>query len=363
MTYFVNLVQRGISANTHPVSGRSGKGYGTAVNSPQHGGVVFRMSLQDYMNAAHDICGNPIAGQQWVPEFIQEAGAQAQTRPKCDRCPKPSVAIWDRYPFCADHAPANATWYDENERAAAGVTAQSGPNAPDVLPKVVEAPMTPGVVDKKAETQLPREQFAPSFVGSAEETSGAATGPAAPKIMPEVPATTGPSGPLEIPPAGFVAGSTGPSGAPPPEGPSGPITETGPTGVSGAAQAPPAVASPRVEPVAQPQHQEQKPDAVSVVAAITEGVIKAVVPQLEKIVEQKIAAAASPPAPPAQQPRARSSAPKKKPAAPKTKEPTEFQKLQTEAKGLGINLFGKGKEQLVKEIAEKKGAGANAQPE
>jgi hypothetical protein len=338
MTYFVNLVQRGISANTHPVSGKSGKGYGTAVNSPQHGGVVFRMSLQDYMNAAHDICGNPIASQQWVPEFVQEAGAQAQTRPKCDRCPKPSVAIWDRFPFCADHAPANATWYDENEHAAHGVTAQSGPNAPDVLPKVVEQPMTPGVVDPRQQKDLPREQFAPSFVGSAEETSGAATGLAAPKVMPEVPATTGPSGPLEIPPAGFVAES-------------GPPTETGPTGVVGV---PPAAASPK--------HQEQKADAVTVVQAITKGVIDAVLPQLEKIVEQKLAA--SPPATPPARTKTRSSAPKKKPAATKTaKEPSEFQKLQTEAKGLGINLYGKGKAQLEKEIAEKKGAGANAQPE
>jgi hypothetical protein len=327
MTYFVNLVQRGISANTHPVSGKSGKGYGTAVNSPQHGGVVFRMSLQDYMNAAHDICGNPIASQQWVPEFVQEAGAQAQTRPKCDRCPKPSVAIWDRFPFCADHAPANATWYDENEHAAHGVTAQSGPNAPDVLPKVVEQPMTPGVVDPRQQKDLPREQFAPSFVGSAEETSGAATGPAAPKVMPEVPATTGPSGPLEIPPAGFVSGATGP------------IQETGPTGVSGAPQAPPAATSPK----------EQKADAVTVVQAITKGVIDAVLPQLEKIVDERLSK--QQPLEPA--PAKRTPRPPKKKAAPPVKEPSEFQKLQQKAKALDIPIFGKGREALEAAIKEK----------
>jgi hypothetical protein len=183
MTYFVNLVQRGISANSHPVSGKSGKGYGTAVNSPQHGGVIFQMSLQDYMNAAHDLCGNTIAGQQWVPEFVMEAGAQAQARPKCDRCPRPSVAIWDRFPFCEITRPPMRR----------GTTKASGrhrqrhrrrPDSPDVLPKVNEPPMTPGVVDKKAQADLPREQLAPSFVGSEDENAGAATGPKAPVSCP-----------------------------------------------------------------------------------------------------------------------------------------------------------------------------------
>jgi hypothetical protein len=336
MTYFVNLVQRGIAANSHPVSGKSGKGYGTAVASPAHGGVIFKMSLQDYMNAAHDLCGNTIAGQQWVPEFVMEAGAQAQARPKCDRCQKPSVAIWDRFPFCEDHAPANAVWYDESQRPAP--TAAPAPtNSPDVLPKVNEPPMTPGVVDKRAQADLPREQLAPSFVGSEEETAGAATGPKAPVVMPDPPATTGPassgpdvtgaSGPLEIPPAGFVAGATGP------------VAETGPSGA-----------------VAQPPEQRQKGDAVAVVAAITEGVIKAVVPQLEKLIDDRLKKL-QPPEPAPATPRTRP--PKKKVAAP-AKEASDFQKLQRKAKALDIPIFGKGREALEAAIKEKE---APPQPE
>jgi hypothetical protein len=320
------LVQRGISANSHPVSGKSGKGYGTAVNSPQHGGVIFKMSLQDYMNAAHDLCGNTIAGQQWVPEFIQEAGAQAQARPKCDRCPRPSVAIWDRFPFCEIHAPANATWYDESQRPASAA-APAPADSPDVLPKVNEPPMTPGVVDRRAQADLPREQLAPSFVGSEDENAGAATGPKPPVVMPE-PAATGPaasgttgaSGPLEIPPAGFVAGATGPA------------SETGPSGA-----------------VAQPPEQKQKGDAVAVVAAITEGVIKAVVPQLEKMIDDRLKKQQPPePAPAKRTPR-----PPKKKAAPPVKEPSEFQKLQQKAKALDIPIFGKGREALEAAIKEK----------
>jgi hypothetical protein len=334
MTYFVNLVQRGISANSHPVSGKSGKGYGTAVNSPQHGGVIFKMSLQDYMNAAHDLCGNTIAGQQWVPEFVMEAGAQAQARPKCDRCPRPSVAIWDRFPFCEIHAPANATWYDESQRPASAA-APAPTDSPDVLPKVNEPPMTPGVVDKRAQADLPREQLAPSFVGSEDENVGAATGPKAPVVMPDPPATTGPaesgttgaSGPLEIPPAGFVAGASGPA------------AETGPSGA-----------------VAQPPEQKQKGDAVAVVAAITEGVIKAVVPQLQKMIDERLSKQQPPPAPPEK----RTPRPPRKKAAPPVKEPSEFQKLQQKAKALDIRIFGKGREALEAAIKEKE---APPQPE
>lgn len=337
MTYFVNLVQRGISANSHPVSGKTGKSYGTAVSSPQHGGVILRMSLQDYMNAAHDLCGNTIAGQQWVPEFVMEAGAQAQARPKCDRCPKPSVAIWDRFPYCAEHAPANATWYDENERPASAAPAPaasvSGPAAADTLPRVDEAPMTPGVRDKKAETDLPREQLAPSFVGSEDENAGAATGPKPPVILPE-PAATGPA-------------ATGPTET-------GPITETGPSGVSGTTQPPPATASERVEPAAHPQG--DKPQAIAVVAAITEGVIKAVVPQLQKMIDQRFAAFKGGPEPAPARTK-RNGAAKKKAA---NKAPTEFQLLQQRAKALEIPIFGKGREALETAIKEKE---APPQPE
>jgi hypothetical protein len=339
MTYFVNLVQRGISANSHPVSGKSGKGYGTAVNSPQHGGVIFRMSLQDYMNAAHDLCGNTIAGQQWVPEFVMEAGAQAQARPKCDRCPKPSVAIWDRYPFCEIHAPANAVWYDESQRPASSA-APAPAGAPDVLPKI-EEPMTPGVKDPRAATELPREQLAPSFVGSDDENAGA-SGPKPPVVMPDpvetgpaASGTTGASGPLEIPPAGFIAGATGPAE-------SGSVTETGPSG---------AVAQP--PPVAQ---QPEKPNSVMVVQAITEGVIKAVVPQLQKMIDDRLSQIKPAPATPPQRNGARTR--KKAPAA--NKAPTEFQLLQQRAKALDIPIFGKGREALEAAIKEKE---APPQPE
>jgi hypothetical protein len=85
MNYSVILVQQGISAQSHPVNGKSGKLYGTAVASPEHGGVIFQMTMHDYLENAHDVVGNLQPSQQWVPEFVPlapKAGHQ-----KCDRKP------------------------------------------------------------------------------------------------------------------------------------------------------------------------------------------------------------------------------------------------------------------------------------
>lgn len=312
MNYFVNLVQRGVSAQTHPVSGRSGRNYGTAVASPPHGGVVFRMSLEDYMNASHDLCGNTIAGQQWVPEFVPEVGAQAQARPKCDRCTNPSVAIWDRFPFCAEHAPSNAVWYDDNDRAKFGVAPAQpspAPTAPvatspapeivkDTLPVVVE----PGVKVTEKEKELPPEHLPPPFMGSTAETAG--------EPGPTTPPVTTPPEPVETEPVTTAGAPTGETVG----------TGTGP--------------------------KDEKPQAVSVVRAITKGVIDAVVPQLERLIDERLAAQP--------QPRKRTGHGGKKPN-PKhpEKAPTEFQALQKRARELGMNVFGKNKQALQEWIAEK----------
>lgn len=319
-TYTVNLVQRGISAQTHPVSGKSGKLYGNAVASPKDGGVSFPMSLQDYFQAAHDICGNTAGGQQWVPIFVEEASSAAQpARPKCDRCSRPSVAVWDRYPYCAVHAPNNATWYDESERPA-GTTvvpaAESGP-APDVLPRVDER-LTPKI--NEGEVELERETLAPPVMGTAEENA---------------------TGPREIPPAGFIAGTTGPEVTGPNERAmfSDPGESTGPAASGAVAESGPPAASDGPGP----SGPKVSPQTVSVVEAITAGVINAVMPQIEQRFQQ-ITESLHKPAPKKREPA-------KKPAV--NKAPTEFQLLQQKAKDLGMNTFGKNREAIEEWIKEK----------
>lgn len=58
------------SHQQYPVSGRSGKFYGTAFHVPEKSGLVLEMSVEDYERDKFDIIGNPAAGHQWVPEFV-----------------------------------------------------------------------------------------------------------------------------------------------------------------------------------------------------------------------------------------------------------------------------------------------------
>lgn len=323
-TYSVNLVQRGISAQTHPVSGKSGKLFGNAIASPKDGGVLFKMTLEDYFASAFDLCGNTTAGQQWVPVFVEEASSTAQpARPKCDRCAKPSVAIWDRFPYCEDHAPNNAVWYDESQRPAGGATAAPAASGPtgDVLPRVDER-LTPKI--NEGEVELPRETMAPPVMGTASE-----------------------SGPLEIPPAGFIAGETGPGPKERAQAFSDPGESTGP-GVSGPQ---PAVASEKVEPAAHSSAQTGpaiSPQTMSVIESITAGVINAVMPQIEQRFQEITESLHKP----------KKKEPAKKPAV--NKAPTEFQLLQQKAKDLGMNTFGKNRQALEDWIKEKE---APPQPE
>lgn len=83
MNNSIILIQRGITANVHPVSGKSGKLYGQAVFSPQHNGVIFKMSIDQYRDWSSDVVGNTLPGQQWVPEIVSEEQAKAlpESRP------------------------------------------------------------------------------------------------------------------------------------------------------------------------------------------------------------------------------------------------------------------------------------------
>lgn len=324
MSYSVLLVQRGISSQTHPVSGKSGKLYGNAIASPKDGGVVFKMTQADYEAAADDILGNTAAGQQWVPKidtqpaFVVQQQQQQAPRPKCDRCPKPSVARWDRYDYCAEHAPNNAVWFDENEHIAwlAGPrVAESGPSA--------EPEGGPGVTEPDG---LPLEQMPPPFAGSAEEEAAMASGPSGP----------GPVVESDLPPQmrkNYKA----------------------PAGITGAPQPPPAVASEKVEPVAQPHTAEVSEKTASVVALITDGVINAVMPRLEAIIDSRIQNSKQPPKNnhrrPVKKKTAKQEPPKAPPVAPR-KKATEFQSLQARARELNINVFGKGAEALKSAITE-----------
>jgi hypothetical protein len=350
MSYSVLLVQRGITSQTHPVSGKSGKLYGNAIASPKDGGVVFKMTQADYEAASEDILGNTAAGQQWVPKidmqpaFVVQQQQQQAPRPKCDRCSKPSVARWDRYDYCAEHAPNNAVWFDENEHIAWLAGPRVAESGPSVEPEGGAGVTEPG--------DLPRETLPPPFAGSAAEEAAMASGVSGPG--PIVESDLPPNmrrdykkGSLPIPPAGFVAGATGP------------IQETGPSGATGAPQAPPAVASEKVEPVAHPQHTEQVSEkTAAVVSMITDAVIQAVMPRLEGIIDSRIQNSQPsknnhrrPVEKKTEKKKPVKAPPKAPPAAPR-KTQTEFQSLQTRARELKINVFGKGAEALKAAIAE-----------
>jgi hypothetical protein len=121
MRHVVYLIQKGLTSN-QAVSGRSGKNYGTAVHVPARGGVVLKMTMEEYTAAKDDIVGNTAPNQQWVPDIVPEAEA-APGRGKCGipaGCrlgpggrPADAEFIWDRHLFCRGHAPNNASPIDD----------------------------------------------------------------------------------------------------------------------------------------------------------------------------------------------------------------------------------------------------------
>lgn len=339
MSYSVLLVQRGISSQTHPVSGKSGKLYGSAIASPKDGGVVFKMTQADYEAASDDILGNTAAGQQWVPKidmqpaFVVQQQQQQAPRPKCDRCPKPSVARWDRYDYCAEHAPNNAVWFDENEHIAwlAGPrVAESGPS--------VEPESGPGVTEPDG---LPQEQMPPPFAGSAAEEAAITRGASGPGLVVDA----------DLPPQ-MRKDYKKP-----------PIQETGPSGVTGTPQPPPAVASEKVEPVAHPQTEQVSEKTAAVVSMITDAVINAVLPRLEEIINSRIQNSQPSknnhrrPVEKKTEKKKPERAPSKAPPAAPRKSETEFQTLQARARELHINIFGKGAAALRTAITEAEAKG------
>ena len=115
MKHHVLLVQRGVIAQVHPVSGKSMKSYGNATQDPSFGGVVFQMTMEQYAESAYDLIGNLVAGQQWVPLFVQDPASA--TAPMCSsphcvygggrRKAAASYEALGAY-FCSGHAPKNA---------------------------------------------------------------------------------------------------------------------------------------------------------------------------------------------------------------------------------------------------------------
>jgi hypothetical protein len=186
MTYSVLLVQRGISAGNHPVSGKSKKLYGQALQSPVHGGVAFSMSLPDYMASAHDLIGNTAANQQWVPEFISSVGPADAHR--CDRCPKPATALWNNFYFCDDHAPDNATYLDGSGETVGNRKGRSSPPKPVANPPKVDESISPGVTDDKKDPELAREDMQPPSIGTErEDAERAEAGPETDAELPPLP--------------------------------------------------------------------------------------------------------------------------------------------------------------------------------
>lgn len=172
----VLLVQRGISSQTHAVSGKSLKSYGFATQVPGHG-VALKMSLEEYAACAHDIVGNTQPQQQWVPEFILEVNAP-KDRGKCcipAGCPNEADYRSGVDLYCSGHAPNDAEpLYDGAPAIGTFPMGKAPASAADVLQTVNERPslVEKGVVD------APVERITPN-VGSQMEADSAAKPPTA----------------------------------------------------------------------------------------------------------------------------------------------------------------------------------------
>lgn len=300
---YVNLVQRGVMSQTHPVSGKSGKFYGTAVLSAPHGGVMLRLSLEDYMKDAHDLIGNTAGAQQWVPEFGEDvtplAGQSlcsipAGCRLGLDGRAATATHIWGQYLFCEEHAPANAARLD-GQPSLTSVPPPAPTMAADVPPVLKE---------QKAQIELPPEHLPPPAV--ANEDVDKKPAPAAPAPAPTVAsAPVAPAPSASIPPSG---GSVA------------------------------------------PEPQPEKSKAVDVIAAAVASALAQALPNALAASEARILEKLAP----AFTDRPNKS-PRKKAQAPE-RPPTEFQLLQREAKALNINTYGMGASAIRDAIAEKKAA-------
>jgi hypothetical protein len=343
MITHVNLVQRGVSALSHPVSGKSGRLYGQAVSSPQHGGVLFRLTMKEYADFAHDIVGQTAPGQQWVPELIGNESAPQSA--KCDRCPKAAIAIWDRFYFCGDHAPDNAILLDGSGQTVGlsrGMPVSARSQLPPLAQRtpVLETALTPPVEDRLTnkvegdETELDQEHFRAPVIGTEHEDSPPEKTGSGTTVVTEQPRTA----------------------APPTPPPLNPVLQ------------PPAVASPAPQPPARPDSrttEPAKPAGVPAIEAITTAIvdrISGVLPgMVEKAIDAKFSAAAPPPAkPPTAKPAVKKAVKK---AAPAPRPASEFSQLQGRAKELGINSFGKKASQLKEEIAAKEKPAPAAKPD
>jgi hypothetical protein len=166
MRHVVYLIQRGLTSN-QVVSGRTGKNYGTAVHVPARGGVVLKMTMEEYTAAKDDIVGNTAPNQQWVPDIVPEAEA-APGRGKCgipSGCrlgvgghPADAEFIWDRHLFCRGHAPNNASPIDDQVIPLSEAPPAPAPkDAPEPKPPV-EQPVVmppPAVADEEVRAEQP----------------------------------------------------------------------------------------------------------------------------------------------------------------------------------------------------------------
>lgn len=324
MTTKVLLVQRGISSQSHAVSGKSQKNYGNALYDASRGGVVFELSADDYHRNAHDLIGNVLAGQQWVPEFIESS---ADGKRDFGFCCSPSCRLGQggkaadasyvsgRSLFCATHAPLDATpLFPGAPRIGSKPEGNTETElAPDVQPQMRER-VGGQMQEKGSDGYTPPERMAAPIVGSAAEASAPLFGGVEkPVPMPQLPKavkTDDNDNPAFIDPASNEAGQE---------------SKPSPLG-SGAPE-------------------DKGPALLAVIGKIVEQQITGLEQRLMTAVQAITGPKAS----------GNGSTHKRhrRPASKAAAEPTDFQRLQKDAKGLGIAIFGKGKEALQKEIDEK----------
>lgn len=344
MNHSVLLVQRGISEGTHAVSGKSGKLYGTAVQTPGYGGVVFRLKLEDYAAAADDLIGNTVPMQQWVPHFISEGstnGAQHVDRGYCSipaGCrlgPSGGAAeadySWQHYLFCAGHAPNNAkpVWagappiYDGSRLQSTGTT--------DVPQLMVDRGVSKGITEKDGPTKP--EIMAPPIVGGLHENAP----------VPSAVAET----PVPLPAYGGARRANF----------SDPLLGQPPAPVE-AAPIPAPVVLPTPVPVAvvpPPAPTPRGPTAAEVIQQSVNSAVAAAVPTIVQELKGLVAGMVANLVPPATPP------PPKKVRAKAVKAtdapPTMFELSRQRAQELGMNTYGKGKAEMDTWIADHENTG------
>lgn len=298
--------------------------------------MVLKLALAVYTAAADDIIGNTAPMQQWVPHFVSEGVAQQPNGSfsgeergfcgipaGCRLGPGGSAAEadyqWQHYKFCAGHAPSNAKPLWTGAPPIYNGSAIMPLHTSDVPQVMIDRGVGGQVQEKDGYT--PPEVFTAPVVGSAGENAPVGIGGVERPVP--LPAFGGPR----------IVNRQNPEFQDP-------ANRIAPASIEAARH--PVVAS---APAAVPQQpQPRGPSAAEVIQQSVAAAVGAAIPSIVGELKAHFAQVLTPPAP-AKTPRAKR---EKASDAP----PTMFEMSRKRAHELGMNTFGKGKEEMDKYIAE-----------